>query len=129
MVGDLDPAPTEVDLGRVGRIAAEVLRMERVKHEPAIFADLDEPRPAQDAEVVRNVDDFIFQEPGYFGDVLTPDPQQINDANAIRFAEGLEQPGAVMAVFSSVMEVTPAGKSDIDLIECDVCMVSTEFRH
>ena len=94
-MGNFDPTPTEVDLRRIGRIAAEVLRMEGVKYETSVFADLDEPRPAQDAKVVRNVDDFIFQEPGYFGDVLTPGPQQIDDANAIRFAEGLEQPGAI----------------------------------
>jgi len=99
MVGNFDPAPTEVDLGRVGRVASEVLRMERVKYESAVFTDLDKSRSTQHAEVVRDIDDFIFQEPGYFGDVLTSDPQQVDDANPIRFAEGLEQPGAIQSRF------------------------------
>lgn len=84
-------APAEVEPRRVRGVVAEEARIERVDYKTAVFAIFDQTRFAEYAEVVGHVDDFVVDETRNFGDVPRPASQQIDDLNAGRLAERLQE--------------------------------------
>src|SRR5438477_3096790 len=111
---DLDPTPAEVQVGGLGVVVVEDLRVQRVDDEPAVLLVLHQPGLPQHAQVVRDVDDLDVEQLGQLGHVLRAGPQALDDADAVGLGNRLQQLGTLLGLLRVGHDSVPDSRTGIE---------------
>ena len=111
IVRNLDPAPTEVEVGGLGTFVIEDLGMKRIDDEAAILLILHETGLAEDAEVMGHVHDLDGERFGQLGGLFIEPPRR-HSMMRMRFGSAMacSISAHCLACLGSVMGVPNTGK-------------------
>lgn len=95
-----EPAATQVQRRRAFARFARLqhVRMQAVDDELAVLLVVDQAGVAEDAQVMRNVGQFVVQEQRDLRDRLRAGLQTLDDPQAFRIGQGLQEAGAFIGL-------------------------------